>query len=354
MLNDIKISHIVDELVNEKGMNKDSLIKCVIESIKTVYEKKYNKKELDFSYNKKDDSFFIYEKKQIVEKVKDESGEISLKKAKLIKNDCILGEKINVPFLEKIGRIEIVQIKQLIGQKIREIESELIYKEFINKKGTIVNGIVKKADETGAYVSVFDFQAFLPKSFMIPGERITSGIPIRAIVKDVSINSKNDEKIILERNSVDFIKKLLEIEIPEIFEKIVTIESIFRIPGYKTKVLISSKDDKVNAIGAIVGKSGSRIKNILKELNSERLDLIEFTENIEDLVEKSLKPAIINSVKIKNGIVYIDLSEEERAVAVGKGGKNIYLASKIVNMPIEIINNNKYKENQQEQEIINN
>lgn len=346
----IKLSNIVDELVEEKGLSKDILINAVIEGIIIGYKKKFPDLEITANYDKKDDKINVFKKVLVVNKIEDETKEISIKKAQKIDENINIDEFINIPLNEKFGRVEISKIRQFIGQKIKQIEAEIIYNEFKDKKGTIVNGLIHKVDSFGAIVLIHDIPTFLPKSMSIPGESLFVGMHIKALIKDIYEIPKGDEKMLLERNSVDFIKKLLEFEIPEINDGLIRIEKIVRVPGYKTKVIVSSRrDSHISPVGTCIGINGTRIKSILKEIGLEKLDLIQFTNKKEDLITGALKPATINSVEIKGNIAYVNLPSDQRAIAVGKSGKNILLASQISEMQIELIdetnNNNKIENN---------
>lgn len=342
-VNVIKLSSIIDELVEEKNINKELLIKTVLEGIIFAYEKRFPNIKIISLYNKKDDIVEIFSEHIVKEKIEDKEREILMKKALIINPNSQINDIINIPFEEKLGRIEISRLKQFIGEKIKNIESLAIYEEFKDKINTIINGVVSKVDSSGATISVYNIHAFLPRSLMIPEETLKIGNHIKALIKDVYQIPKNAENILLERNSVKFIQKLLELEIPEIFDGIIKIENIARVAGYKTKLLLSSRDSHINPAGTCIGMGGSRIKPILKELNNERLDLISININDkkETIVANSLKPAEVTSVEIKNNIAYVVVDKDQRAVAVGKYGQNISLASQLVGMTIEIVDMEK-------------
>jgi N utilization substance protein A len=339
-----KISNIIDELVEEKGIDKNIILKAIIESIHSVYEKKHENSIITIEYNKKDDSLVAYKILEIVEKVTNSDKEISLKKAQNISTSSELGEKISIPLDDPLTRVEILKIKKIINQKIKEFEAEVIYKEFADKKDTIINGTINKIDETGALVLVYGFNAFLPRKMMIGDERFTSGSPVKAIIREVFQMPRIDGQILLDRSKEDFIQKLLELEIPEIFDGIVRIEKIVRVGGYKTKVLVSSRDSHINPVGTCIGMGGVRIKSILKELGQEKLDIIALVNKQEDLVAQALKPATVQYVEIKGNTAYITIDPEQRSIAVGKMGKNVYLASQLTGFSIEIIDGKKNTE----------
>jgi transcription termination/antitermination protein NusA len=334
---ELKLSPIIDELVSEKGMNKGDIIDSLSEIIESIYRKKFPEVNFVLKYDKSTDNLSVMANKKVVSKVKDKNTEINLRIAQSIHENTKIGKFIAIMFDKTIGRIDILKARLLIGQKIKVLETESICKEFEDKKGSLISGTVKKVSESGVYVTIHDFYAFLPKSLNIPEESIASNTPIRAIIKDITSDPQKEEKIILERISINFVRKLLESEIPEVYEKIINIENIARIPGYKTKVLVSSNISDVNAVGTCIGPFGARIKQVLRELGGEKLDIIKYSENKEELVANALKPAKVDHVEIRNGIARATVSEKEKPSAIGRLGRNIMLASKIAGMQIEVI-----------------
>lgn len=329
---------ILEEFIEEKGITKETIIQGITEALQFIYENKLPHNKIVVDYNKKKEEILIQKMVTIVSKVNNEDTEISLKKALLLDDKATIDQEIMVSCNVQLNRIDILKIKQIINNKIKAIEIQIISKEFEDKKNTIVNGTVHKVDNYGVIVLVQGYNAYLPKANQIPEEKYFINMTIKVLIKEISQEARNlEEIIILDRASSTFVQKLLELEIPEIFEGIVTIEKIARVAGYKTKVLVTSKDKNINPVGTCIGVSGSRIKPILKEIEPERIDFINATENKEQLVMDSLKPAKINFVEIENekAIVCIDL--EERSGAIGKNGKNIHLACEISGFSIELI-----------------
>ena len=340
MLNNsgIKLSFIIDELAEERGMDKGILSKIVIEGVLLAYQKKYPALNVDASYNKKDDIITIMVKKEVVLDVDDENTQISLRKAKSIFSEAVVGQEIDIPFDGKIGRIEIAKVRQLIAQKIKAVEAEAVFRAFEHRQGTLVNGTIHKLDSAGVLVLVYDTPALLPRSLSIPGENYSVGAPIRALVKEVHQSPRvGESQVILDRSSVDFVRKLFELEIPEVFDGLVRIEKMVRIAGYKTKILVSSRDMHVDPVGTCIGFAGSRIKPLLKELGEEKVDVIAHTSSPEKQIASALKPALVEEVVIKQNIAYATVAFDQRSAAIGKGGKNVALAAQLVGMPIELV-----------------
>jgi len=333
----VNLSAVIDELVEERGLDKDVLSDIISEGMLAAYEKKFPDYPLRVKYNHKTDELIVEVEKEVVSSVKDAEAEISARKAKNIKSSAKVGDMLWVPFDGKIGRIEILRAKQVIASQIRKIEAKAIYDEFKEKEGTIVHGVVHKAERGGIAVKLQDTLAFLPRSFMSKSDKCIVGYPIRALLKEVLPEPRNENQLILSRTSEDFLRKLFELEIPEVFEKLVEIKQIVRSPGYKSKVVVVSNDSNIDPVGTCVGVGGVRIKPILKELGGEKIDIIAWDESPEAMVRSALKPAIVNKVQISDNTARVWVDEDQRSLAIGKGGQNISLASRLTGLNIELV-----------------
>jgi transcription termination/antitermination protein NusA len=334
----VRLSQVVEELVEERGLDKAVLSDIIREGMLAAYEKKYPDLELAVNYNKKTDEIEVEVKKRVVSSVTDEDHEISLRKARNIASQVSAGDELWVPFEGKIGRIEILRAKQVISAKIRSIEAQAIYNEFKDKQGTIVLGVVHKCERNGATIKIGETLAFLPSSLSISGQKCVAGFTIRALLKEVLPEPRGENQLILDRASSDFIIKLFELEILEVFEGLVEIKKVVRIPGYKTKIIVASNDKNIDPVGSCVGVGGVRIRPLLKELGSEKIDVIAWSDSSEELIKHALKPAVINRVELigdKEAHVWLD--EDQRSVAIGKMGQNIMLASRLVGREIRLI-----------------
>ncbi len=333
----MNLSQIIEELVEERDLDRNALSNIVCEGMLAAYEKKYPELQLEAVYNKTADKIDIFAWKEVVSSVLDELSQVSLRKARAIKPDAEVGQSIQVPFDGAIGRIEILRAKQYISQRVRQLEAAQVYEEFKPKEGSIMSGVVHKCEMGGAVVKIQDAFAFLPKSLMIPGERCVAGYALRALVKEVLIEPRNENQIILDRASESFLRQLFELEIPEVFDRIVEVKKVVRIAGYKSKVVVASNDKNIDPVGTCVGVGGARIKPILRELAGEKIDILVYTDDLERLVRDSLKPAEIERVEISGDVARVWVDEDQRSVAIGKGGKNIALASRLTGLDIELV-----------------
>ena len=246
---------------------------------------------------------------------------------------------------EMLGRIAAQSAKQVMIQKIREAESDTVYNEFNTKKGELIVGTIQRLDAGTAIVSLGKSEALLPRSEQIPGETHHVGERVKAVVFEVR-KTGHRVKIVLSRAHPDFVKSLFLEEIPEIDDRTIDIRAIAREAGYRSKVAVSSIDSKVDCVGACVGVRGSRIKNIIEELNGERIDIVRWNESLQILVPNALSPADISDVftypRLGRAIVLV--TEDQLSLAIGRRGQNVRLASKLVGMDIEIMTHDELGE----------
>jgi len=333
----VDLLSVINDLVEEKGLDRSVLSSIVAEGMMAAYVKKYPQVKLQIDYDKKNGDISVLALKTVVSSVKDELKEIGLKKAIIYNKNIKVGEELWVKFESPVGRIEILTAKQMISDKIRKIEALSVYNMFKPSEGEIIYGTVYKLQSNGALIKIQENYGFLPKSLSILEEKLIINSPIRVLLKEVLIEPRNENQLILDRSSPEFIKKLLFIEIPEIFERIVEIKNIVRIAGYKSKIIVSSSDRNIDPVGTCIGIGGVRIKPILKELCNEKVDIISQSDSLETMVRDSLKPAKVDRVEIEGptkAIVWLD--DEQRAIAIGKLGQNIALASKLLGVDIKL------------------
>ncbi len=332
----VKLSQVIDELVEEKGLDRSVLSTIICEGMLSAYTKKYPDLSLSVNYNKKTDEIEVTVDKKVVQSPEDEDHEISVRKARAFTENAQVGDVLPIPFVSPIGRIEIIKAKQVIAQKIRAIEYAVVYNEFKPKEGTVVHGIINKCERHGITVKINDTFAFLPKSLSVPTDKCIVGYSIRALLKEVLVEPRNENQLILDRASADFVKKLFEVEVPEIYEKLVEIKRIVRNPGYKTKLVVVSYDKNIDPVGTCVGVGGARIKAI--GLGTEKIDIIAGTSSLDELIKNALKPAEVNRVELvddENANVWVD--DDQRSIAIGKMGQNIALASQLVGMQLHLV-----------------
>ena len=334
------------DLAKDRGIDRTNLGTIIEELFYNLIHKKYGEERDNFSVivNMEKGEIEIYQEKIVVEDVLDNVSEINIKEAKKTESDLELGD----PFIEIInpedfGRRLINTGKQFLAQSIRGIEKQAIFNEFNDKLGSIVTGYVNQIQRDNVFITCESAELALPKMEQIPSDRYRRGESVRAIVKSVEIKSKGPE-IIISRSNNDFLIKLFEMEVPEIEDEIIEIKSVSRVPGERSKVVVYSSDIRIDAVGACVGMRGSRIQSIVRELNGEKIDIINFSEQPEILLARSIAPAkplnlLLDEEKPYAVMVFDD---EELSVAIGRNGQNIQLASDVTKFTIDAISKSEY------------
>jgi len=245
--------------------------------------------------------------------------------------------------MRDLGRIAAQTAKQVMIQKIREAERGSIYEEFVERKGTVVTGTISRFEGGAMIINLGRAEGFLPKSEQIPGETQHPGERIRCLILDVR-EASNQVKIVLSRSHPDFIRRLFELEVPEVAERIIEIKALAREAGYRTKIAVTSIDSKVDAVGACVGVRGSRIKNIVVELGGEKIDIVRWNESSQILISNALKPAEVSETALcfELGRATVVVPEDQLSLAIGKRGQNVRLGARLTNWDIDILTPKEY------------
>ena len=325
-----------------KNIDRTTLVSVIEDSFRSVLQKTYGSDEnFDVIVNPDKGDFEIYRNRIVVAdgEVKNENAEICLSEAQLIDEDFEIGEEVSEKIeFAKFGRRAILTLRQTMASKILDLEHDNLYNKYVDKVGTIVSGEVYQVwkremlllDDEGN-------ELLLPKSEQIPGDFFRKGETARAVVLRVD-NLNNNPKIILSRTSPDFLRRLLEQEVPEINDGLITVQKIARIPGERAKIAVESYNERIDPVGACVGVKGSRIHGIVRELHNENIDVINYTSNIRLFIQRSLSPANISSITLdeekKKAEVY--LQPDQVSLAIGKNGDNIKLASMLTGYTIDV------------------
>ena len=299
---------ILDHIEREKGIDKELLFKAIESALASAAKKIIGNKDAE-----------------VAATIDRKTGEIS-----------IMSEGKDIKSAE-FGRIAAQTAKQVIIQKIREAERDIVLEDYTKRIGTIVNGSVHRFEKGDIVLDLGKTEAILPKSQQCQGERYKQGDRIRAYILEVNKTSHGPQ-VILSRSDVAFVKKLFEIEVPEIMDGIVEIRSIAREPGERTKIAVLSKDEKVDPVGACVGMRGSRVKDIVNELRGERVDIVRWSDDIKEYVKASLSPAepLEISVDKENKRIGVVVADDQLSIGIGKHGQNVRLASRLIGWEIDI------------------
>ncbi|MFZ4694119.1 MAG: transcription termination factor NusA [Verrucomicrobiia bacterium] len=331
---------LLDYYEREKGIDRATMIKALEDGILAAAQKGQGQptRGITVTIDPKTGDIRATVKLIVVEAVKDPAGEIPVLRARRIKPDARAGEEIEVELdVRHFGRIAAQTARQSILQRQRSAEKERIFVEFKDRVGDIVSGIVRRFDKSDVFVDLGRFEARLPSRERVSTEDYQINERLRAFVLAVE-NQGHGPEIILSRSNPDFIRRLFELEVSEIADKTVEIKGLAREAGFRTKMAVHSNDEKVDPVGACVGMKGSRVKNIVRELNGEKVDIIRWYPNARDFVAEALKPAKIKTIELDeaNRRITVRLAAEDLAAAVGKRGQNARLTSKLIGWHVAI------------------
>ena len=343
------------EFKETKNIDRTTLVSVLEESFRNVIAKMFGSDEnFDVIVNPDKGDFEIHRNRIVVAdgEVKDENKEISLSEAQKIEPDYEVGEEVSeeVQF-QKFGRRAILNLRQTLASKILELEHDSLYQKYKDRVGQIVSAEVYQMWKRE--VLLIDDEGnelHLPKQEQIPADNYHKGETVRAIVKEVQ-NENNNPRIIVSRTSNQFLERLLEAEVPEIQDGLITIRRIARMPGERAKIAVESYDDRIDPVGACVGVKGSRVHGIVRELCGENIDVINYTSNIKLYIQRALSPAKVSSINIdtENRKAEVYLKPEEVSLAIGRGGLNIKLASMLTEYTIDVFR--ELEENDAEEDI---
>ena len=349
---DVKeIIEVMDELEKERGISKDYLVSALEEALVKAYKQNFdadeNAENVKVTIDKTTGEMHIYSAREVVSELPVPELEISLEDAQKINKNYNVGDIVNIEIEPKdFGRIAAQKAKQVVVQKIREAEKDMIFTEFNDKKGEIVSGIIQKADGKIVVMDLGKLEGVMPLKEQIPTETYKVNDKIRGYVLEVEKGLKGTPQVIVSRSHPDFVRKLFEFEIPEIYEGLIEIKSVSRDPGSRSKVAVYSRDENIDPVGSCVGQKGVRIQNIINELNGEKIDVIEWNEDPAIYIAAALLPAQVMAVDIKEDekFAQVIVPDDQLSLAIGKSGQNARLAARLTNWKIDIKSESQIRE----------
>ena len=329
------------DFARQKNIDRPTMIRILEDVFKTMIRKKYETDDnFDIIINADKGDLEIWRFREIVDDNSEDiwdHDKISLTEARKIEPDFEIGEEVAEEVeLEHFGRRSVTTARQTLIQKVKDLEKDILFNKYSELVGEIIAGEVYQILSRETLLTDADGnELVLLKSEQIPKDRFRKGDSVRAVVHRVEMQNGNP-KIILSRTSPVFLERLFEQEVPEVYDELITIKKIVREPGERAKVSVESYDDRIDPVGACVGMKGSRIHSIVRELQNENIDVINYTENMELYIQRALSPAKISSMKIdaENKRVSVYLKPDQVSLAIGKGGQNIKLASKLVGLSL--------------------
>lgn len=335
------------QIEKEKGISKDIIFDALESALISSYKKNFGSSQnVLVEMDKITGEVKVYATKEVVEEVEDEILEMSLNEAKALDERHELGDIVKIEITPKdFGRIAAQTAKQVVIQRIKDAERDVIYDEFINRENEIITGQIQRIAKNNVYIDLGKTEGVLPPSEQIEGEVYNQGDRLKLIILEVKKTTKGPQ-IILSRANTSLVKRLFELEVPEIHDGLVEIYSISREAGSRTKIAVFSKDELVDPLGACVGFKGSRVKAIVDELNGEKIDIVIWSKKIDEFIANSLSPSKVLKVDVneKEKSAVVVVPDYQLSLAIGKEGQNARLAAKLTNWKIDIKSKTQYEE----------
>ncbi len=333
------LKNTIDQIVKEKGIDKKIVLDALEQAVLTAANKKYrNTRDLEAHFNEEIGEVELFEFVTVVDEVQDSYKEIDLEEAREVDPDVEIGDSLGMKMdASDFTRIAAQTAKQVIIQKVREAERETIYNEFIERKGELVNGIVRRYEKGELIVDLGRAEAVLPQNEQAPREVYRQGDRIKALITRIEMTGKGPQ-IVLSRVNPAMLAKLFEGEVPEIAEGIVEVKGVVREPGSRAKIAVYSHDGNVDPVGACVGMRGARVQNVVSELRGEKIDIIPWSEDIARFACNALAPAVVSKIYIddESSAMEIIVADDQLSLAIGKRGQNVRLAARLTGWRIDI------------------
>jgi len=346
-MNFSELSRVIDAVGKDKGIGREIIIEALEQAMLMAARKKLGPTaELEAHWNEESGEVEVFQFKKVVEsdnKIADDDREIALEEAKRLDEEAKIGDELGIKLdTVSFGRIDAQTARQIILQKVRDAERDIIYKEYIGRKGQIISGIARRLERGGVVVDLGRTEAFLHRQGIIPGEQYKPGDRIQALLEDVA-ESVRGPQLILSRTAPDYLVRLFEMEVPEISEEVVEIRLCVREPGERAKIAVYSNDRDVDPVGACVGMKGIRVQNVVQELRGEKIDIIPWNEDVTVFVRSALAPAEISMVRVipATNTLEIVVEDDQLSLAIGRKGQNVRLASHITGWKVDIISKSK-------------
>jgi len=343
MITDLR--RIIDQVSRDKGIDRNILISTLEEAIKSAAKKKYGLSDnFEVAYNDEIGEMEVFRFKEVVEEIADPQLEIGLEEARVLDPESDIGDELGVKMdTSDFGRIAAQSAKQVIIQRMKDAERDIVYDDFKDRVGEIINGIVQRFDKGNIIVNLGRTEAILPSSEQIQKENYRQGDRIRALIIEVKQISRGPQ-VVLSRTHPNFLISLFETEVPEIAERIVRIVGVAREPGSRSKIAVISEDSDIDPVGACVGMRGSRVQSVVQELRGEKIDIIPYNPDPARFIVSALAPAVVSRVVMdeSNKTIEVVVPDEQLSLAIGRKGQNVRLASKLSGWKIDVKSESKY------------
>jgi N utilization substance protein A len=335
-----ELKRIIDQISRDRGFDKKLLVEAIEEAVHSAARKKLgSRRDIEVRYNDEFGEVEVFQFRSVVEDPEDEQTEISFAEATVLDPDVQLGDELGEKMADitDLGRIAAQSAKQVIIHKMKDAEREVIFEMFKDRKGEVVSGIVQRFERGNMIVNLGRTDAILPKDQQIPKRSFKQGDRIRAFLMDVRQTAR-DSQLVLSRTCDDFLSKLFQMEVPEIAEGIVRIMGVSREPGFRAKIAVSSSESDVDPVGACVGMKGSRVQNVVQELQGERIDIVTWSPDPAKYVYNALAPAHVSMVRVDEDAnsMLVVVPNDQLSLAIGRQGQNVRLASRLLGWRIDV------------------
>jgi N utilization substance protein A len=344
MLSDLK--RIIDQISRDKGIDRQLLIEALEEAVLSAAKKRYGlRRDIEVKFNEEFGEVELFQFRKVVERVEDEQTEVSILEAMRLDPEVELGDELGSKMenVSDLGRIAAQSAKQVIIQKMKDAERDVIFDMYRDRKGDIVNGIVQRFERGNMIINLGRTDALLPKKEQMPRRSYRQGDRIRAYLMEVRQDVR-DHQLILSRTCNEFLVKLFEMEVPEIAEGIVKIINACREPGSRAKIAVASAEQDVDPVGACVGMKGSRVQNVVQELQGEKIDIVPWSPDPAKYVSNALAPAQVSMVVVDEDkkTLLVVVPDDQLSLAIGRQGQNVRLASQLLGWRIDVKSEQKY------------
>ncbi|HMA60009.1 MAG TPA: transcription termination factor NusA [Halanaerobiales bacterium] len=349
----LDLLNALDDIEKDKGISKEVLLEAIEVALLSAYKKDFGSKEnVSVEIDEESGEVMVFSRKKVVEEVKNDRYEIPLDEAERIDSSIEVGDYLDVEVTpENFGRIAAQTAKQVVMQRIREAERDVLYEEYKRKEGEIITGTIQRFHKDNVLIDMGKTEALLPVSEQMPSEEYRVGSRLKLYVVEVSSTTKGP-RILVSRTHPALLKRLFEVEVPEIFDGIVEIRSVAREAGFRSKIAVSSYDDKVDPVGACVGPQGMRVQSVVEQLNGEKIDIVQYSEDPKEYVSNALNPAEVIDVVTDEDqqSAKVIVPDFQLSLAIGKEGQNARLAAKLTGWKIDIKKESEFTEDETNEE----
>lgn len=346
-MNFSELGRMIETLGKDRGIDKNVVVRAIEQAFLVTARKKYGiQGEYETRYNDSEDEIEIYQYKNVVDSVKDPITEITLKEAQNLDSDVEIGDQLGIRIENpNFTRVDVQTARQIIFQKVRDAEREILFSDFKHREGELVTGIARRYERGNVIVDLGKSDAILSRKEIIPGENFKTGDRIQAYLSEVVMTNRGPE-IRLSRTSPMYLVKLFEQEVPEILDGNIEIKSAAREPGQRAKIAVYTSDREIDPVGACVGMKGSRVQNVVNELQGEKIDIVRWNADMETFARAALAPSEISNIQIDqaNHSMDVVVEEDQLSLAIGRRGQNVRLAAMLTGYKINIISKSKLQE----------